>query len=175
MRVKNAPACLGLLLLAAAALASDAARPNFAGVWELDQARSHSIPPDVRQTMTVTQEGDRISVELKVTGAQGERVIKEAYTLDGKETEFDVPPPPNAPAGTPPMKGKRRASWMPNDKGVLIEEEVPRQTPDGLVTITIARKWMMWPDGTMSIEVIQDTPRGTFNSKRVFVKAQPQA
>ncbi len=40
---------------------------------------------------------------------------------------------------------------------------------------TVARKWVMWPDGTMSIEVIQDTPRGTFNNKRVFVKSTPKS
>ena len=125
MRIRTAlvgPALL--LLLAAAAFAADTpTHPNFAGVWELDQTRSHSIPPDMKQTMTVTQEGDRVSVELKVVTPQGERVIKEAYTLDGKETEFAPPAPPNAPKDAPPPKGKRTAHWMPNGKGFIIDPE----------------------------------------------------
>ncbi len=124
----------------------------------------------MKQWLTVTQAADTLTVEAKTTDARGETTQKDVYTLDGKESEFTQPAPPNAPPNTPPSKGKRKASWMPNDKGVLIEEEVQRQTPEGMVTITIARKWMLWPDGTMSIEVIQDTPRGTFNSKRVFSK-----
>ena len=103
MRLRTASACAALLLAAAAAAfgAAAADRPNFAGTWELDQTRSHSIPPDMKQLMTVVQEGDRVAVELKLTNAQGERVIKEAYTLDGKETEFAPPVPPNAPKDTP--------------------------------------------------------------------------
>src|SRR5215210_3541224 len=100
MRLKTAPAVAALLLFAAAAAATAAYaadHPNFGGTWELDQSRSHSIPPDIKQTLTVTQEGDRVAVELKVVTPQGERVIKEAYTLDGKETEFVPALPPNAP------------------------------------------------------------------------------
>ena len=159
-----------LLLAAAAAAAAFAARPNFTGTWELDQSRSHSIPPDMKQTMTVAHDGDRVTVETKITGAQGERVVKDAYTLDGKEAEFTPPRPPQAPADAPAPKGKRAGRWMPNDKGFLVEEEITNQTPQGPETVLVARKWMQWPDGTISVEVITESPRGTFNNKRVFVK-----
>lgn len=177
MRTKTALAFSTFLLLAAAftvaaAAASDAsARPNFAGVWELDQTRSHSIPPDMRQTLTVTQEGDRVSVELKVVTPQGERVIKEAYTLDGKETEFAPPAPPNAPKDAPAPKGKRTARWMANGRGFIIEDEIVNPTPQGgTETVLMARKWMQWPDGTFSIETITERGGNAFNNKRVFVK-----
>jgi hypothetical protein len=174
MRLKTAPACSALLLLlaAAAVLAAAPARPNFGGTWELDQSRSHSIPPDMRQTMTVTQEGDKITVETKIVNKQGERVVKDAYTLDGKETEFAPPAPPNAPPDAPAPKGKRTGRWMPNDKGFLVEEEVVNQTPKGTDTVIIARKWMTWPDGTLSIEIITERGGNSFNNKRVFVKKQ---
>lgn len=171
MRLKTATACSALLLLAAAAVfAAAPARPNFVGTWELDQTRSHSIPPDMRQTMTVAQEGDRITVETKIINKQGERVVKDAYTLDGKETEFAPPPPPNAPPDAPAPKGKRTGRWMPNDRGFLVEEEVVNQTPKGPDTVIIARKWMTWPDGTLSIEIITERGGNAFNNKRVFVK-----
>src|SRR5215212_5461261 len=175
MRLKTALVCSAYMLLAAtatvAAFAADTAHPNFSGAWELDQSRSHSIPPDMKQTLTVTQEGDHVSVELKVVTPQGERVIKEAYTLDGKETEYAPPTPPNAPKDAPAPKGKRTAHWMPNGKGFIIEDEIVNPTPQGgTETALIARKWMQWPDGTFSIETITERGGNAFNNKRVFVK-----
>ena len=173
MSLKTALLCSAHLLLAASAVfAATPARPNFTGTWELDQSRSHSIPPDIRQTMTVAQEGDRVSAETKVVTAQGERVIRDVYTLDGKETEYTPPPPPNAPKDAPPPKGKRTGRWMPNGKGFLVEEEVVNQTPQGPETVLVARKWMQWPDGTISIEIITERGGNAFNNKRVFVKKQ---
>ncbi|MFN2417139.1 MAG: hypothetical protein ABR603_18530 [Pyrinomonadaceae bacterium] len=174
MRLKTALAApAGLLLAAAAALAATVgapARPNFSGTWELDQTRSHSIPPDVRQTMTVAHDGDKVAVELKVVSPQGERVIKEAYTLDGRETEFAPPPPPNAPKDAPAPKGKRTARWMANDKGFIVEDEIAQTTPRGPETVLVARKWMQWPDGTFSIETITERGGNAFNNKRIFVR-----
>jgi hypothetical protein len=172
MRIKTVTACSALLLLAASVVfAATPARPNFGGTWELDQSRSHSIPPDMKQTMTVAHEGDRVAVELKVINAQGERVIKEAYTLDGKETEFAPPVPANAPKDAPAPKGKRTARWMANDKGFIVEDEVVNPTPQGgTETVLVARKWMLWPDGTFSIETITERGGNAFNNKRVFVK-----
>ena len=172
MRLSKATlACSALLLLAAAAVYADT-RPNFAGTWELDQSRSHSIPPDIKQTMTVAQEGDRITVETKVVTKQGERVLKDAYTLDGKEAEFAPPAPPNAPPDTPAPKGKRTGRWAANGKGFIVEEEVVAQTPKGPETSIIARKWTAWPDGTISIEIITERGGNAFSNKRVFVKKQ---
>jgi hypothetical protein len=172
MRSSKIPLTLACLLAAAAAaLAAAAARPNFTGTWELDQARSHSIPPDMRQTMTVVHQGDSVTVETKITNAQGERVVKDAYALDGKEAEFTPQRPPNAPPDAPAPKGKRKGSWMANDKGFMVEEEVLSPTPQGgTETVIIARKWMSWPDGTLSIEIITERGGNAFNSKRVFVK-----
>ena len=176
MRLKTALVCSALLLLAAtvtvaAAKAFDPAHPNFSGAWELDQSRSHSIPPDMKQTLTVTQEGDKVAVELKVVTQQGERVIKEDYTLDGKETEFTPPLPPNAPKDAPASKGKRTARWMASGKGFIIEDEIVNPTTQGgTETVLIARKWMQWPDGTFSIETITERGGNAFNNKRVFVK-----
>jgi hypothetical protein len=173
MRLKTAPACSAILLLAAAAVyAAVPAHPNFSGTWELDQTRSHSIPPDMKQTLTVAQDGDQVAVELKVVTPQGERVVKEAYTLDGKEVEYAPPSPPNAPKDAPAAKGKRTARWMANGKGFIIEDEVVNPTPEGTETVLIARKWMHWPDGTLSIETITERGGNAFNNKRVFVKKQ---
>ena len=172
--MRHAPriaACLLAAAAAATAFAAAAARPNFTGTWELDQSRSHSIPPDIKQTMTVVHNGDSVSVETKIVGAQGEQVVKDAYTLDGKEAEFAPPRPRNAPPDAPAPKGKRRGTWMANDKGFMVEEEILNPTPQGgTETVIVARKWMTWPDGTLSIEIITERGGNAFNNKRVFVK-----
>jgi hypothetical protein len=168
MRLRTPLVTLACLLAATAAALADAPRPNFSGTWELDQTKSHSIPPDMKQTMTVVHSGDKVSLEVKITGAQGERVQKDEFTLDGKEVDFTPPPPrPDAPAA----KGKRKGAWLPNGKGFFLEEEIQTKNPQGQdVTLIVSRKWTAWPDGTISIETIQETPRGTFNNKRVFNK-----
>ncbi|HEV2761708.1 MAG TPA: hypothetical protein VGV38_01840 [Pyrinomonadaceae bacterium] len=162
-------------LLAVGAVVGAADRPNFTGTWELDQSQSHSIPPTMKQTMTVVHAGDSVKVETKLTTPQGERVQTDAYTLDGKESEFTPPAPqgPNAPPpGAPAAKGKRTARWLPNDAGFVVEEEITQPAPQGggTETIHVARKWRRWPDGTISVEIMTQSPRGEFNSKRVFVK-----
>jgi hypothetical protein len=174
MRLKTALLCPALALLATPAVfAAATARPNFSGTWELDQSRSHSIPPDIKQTMTVAHDGDRVTVETKIISAQGERVVKDSYTLDGKETEFVPTLAPGSPKDAPTPKGKRTARWMANDKGFIVEEEVVNQTPQGPETVLVARKWMHWPDGTLSIEIITERGGNAFNNKRVFVKSTP--
>ena len=173
MRLRTACLFAACLLLAAAARA-DAPRADFSGTWELDQSKSHSIPPDMKQTMTVVQDADRVSVETKIVTAQGERVVKDAFVLDGKETEFTPPTSPQAPPNAPPAKGKRKGQWLAGGKGFFIEEEITNQTPKGPSTTLVSRKWMRWPDGTISVEVIQETPRGAFSSRRVYVKSEPK-
>lgn len=168
MKYRTTTILVSFVLVTAFTVAYAAPKPNFSGTWELDQAQSHSIPPGMKQTMTVVHDGDKVTVETKIINAQGERVVKDEFVLDGKEVDFTpVATNPNAP----PQKGKRKGAWLPNGTGFYLDEMIQSKDAQGAdVTTPVARKWVMWPDGTMSIEVITDTPRGTFNNKRVFVK-----
>ncbi|HEX8492047.1 MAG TPA: hypothetical protein VF658_04340 [Pyrinomonadaceae bacterium] len=157
-------------VIAALALALSAvfvaAAPNFSGTWVLDRSRSIGLPPGMEQTMTVLQSGDKIELETKIITAQGERIIKDTYTLDGKEAEF-TPQGPQGPNG----KGKRSAKWLPRGNGILVSEETTVETPKGSVTSQLMRKWIMSPDGTtLTIDMYHDTPNGSFETKRIFVK-----
>jgi hypothetical protein len=146
-----------------------AARPNFAGTWSLEHARSYSIPRDSQQTMVVTHDGDRLSIETRIVSPQGERTVKDSYTLDGKEAEFT----PQVPADVLVGKGKRTGRWLPNDTGFVVEEEYQTKTPEGqTVDNRLTRKWIMWADGSLSIDLYTDNPRGSFETKRVFIKKQ---
>lgn len=152
-----------VLLLGVLGLAAD--KPNFSGTWVLDKDKSFSNPPGLEQTMTITHNGDQIKLEGKQKTARGEVDLNESYTLDGKQTDFTPPNPPNA-------KGKRKASWLPNNKGILIEDEIVSTSPEGQeVTQQITRKWQLSTDGsTLTIDYYFDGPRGSFESKRVFVR-----
>ncbi|HYG81257.1 MAG TPA: hypothetical protein VD861_12755 [Pyrinomonadaceae bacterium] len=150
--------------LGSGVLAEDKA--NFSGSWALDKSRSVGLPPGMDQTMTVVHTGDKIELETKLITAQGERVVKDAYTLDGKEAEF-TPQGPQGPAG----KGKRTAKWLPRGNGILVNEESTVPTDKGPVTTQLMRKWILSPDGTtLTIDMHHDTPNGQFETKRIFIK-----
>jgi hypothetical protein len=157
------------LLLLFAGPGTFAARPNFTGTWALEHSRSYSTPRDSQQTMTVVHEGDRLSVETRIVSPQGERVVKDSYALDGKEAEFT----PQVPADALVGKGRRTARWLPSDNGFMVEEEFKTKTPEGqTVENRITRKWIMWADGSLSIDLYTDGPRGSSETKRVFIKKQ---
>ena len=150
--------------LVLSALASPA--PDFSGSWELDRSRSIGLPPGMQQTMTVVQSGDKIELETKLITAQGERVVKDIYMLDGKETEF-TPQVPQGQTG----KGKRTSKWLPRGNGIVVSEETTVETDKGPVTSQLTRKWILSPDGTtLTIDMYHDTPRGSFETKRIFVR-----
>lgn len=153
-------------LVVAISLGIAAAKPNFSGTWVMDKNGSFGIPPDMEQTMTVTQADDKITVDIKIVTSRGERMINDVYTLDGKEAEF-TPQGPSGPSG----KGKRSVKWLPNGNGIVVSEETTTDSPNGPVTTQQLRKWTLSADGTrLIIDFHTDSPRGNFESKRVFVK-----
>ena len=156
-----------VLSLAMLALAA-ADKPNFAGSWTMDRARSFGLPGNMNQTMTVTQKDDQIEVETKLVQPGNERVQKDTYIIDGKEHEFTPPVPPNAPAGQEPPKGKRTANWLPSGNGIMVTDVTTTQTPKGPATTQIVRKWTMPSTGELIIDMYVDGPNGSYEAKRIF-------
>ena len=151
-------------LLWVLSLTAAANKPNFTGAWTLDKNKSFSNPPGFDQNMIVTHAGDQIKIEGKITTARGDFPINESYPLDGTPVDFTPPNPPNA-------KGKRKASWLPNHRGILVEDEVTADSPNGPVTSQTTRKWLLAPDGnTLTIDYYFDGGGRSGESKRVFVK-----
>lgn len=140
-------------------------KPDFSGTWVLDKNRSFSNPPGLEQTLVVIHTGDQIKLESKQVTARGEQVINESYTLDGTETEC-------APSGAQPgAKGKRKASWLPDGRAVVIDDHITSDSPKGPVTQQVTRKWTLSPNGsTLTFDYYFDDQRGSFEAKRVFVK-----
>lgn len=104
--LNRAPAAAPAATPPAASSAQAQTKADFSGTWTLDKANSEGLPPGMDQVMTVVQTGDKLSLETKLIGEQGEQVVADSYTLDGKETDF-TPRTPGGQSG----KGKRTAKW----------------------------------------------------------------
>jgi hypothetical protein len=163
------PSCACAPDVATSAFQKD--KPNFAGSWTMDRARSFGMPGNMNQTMTVIQKDDQIDIETKLIQPNNERVQKDTYILDGKEHDFSPPVPPNAPAGTPAPKGKRTSTWLPAGNGITVTDVTTSETPKGPVTTQIVRKWTMSGLGELVIDMYIDNPNGSFESKRIFKRS----
>ena len=146
-------------------------KPNFAGSWTLDRARSFGMPANMTQTMTVTQKDDQIDVETKLIQPENERVQKDTYIVDGKEHDFTPPVPPNAPAGAPAPTGKRTANWLPAGNGITVTDVTTAQTPKGPATTQVVRKWTISGPGELVIDMYVDNPNISYEAKRIFKRS----
>jgi hypothetical protein len=155
--------CLALILTLGVALA----KANFSGTWTLDTAKSEGLPPSIKaQTMTITQTEDKINIETTMTTDDGEVSDKATYTLDGKDAPYS-PKLPNGLEG----KGKRMAKWTADGTGIEVKEEATYDTPQGVITVQVDRKWSLSVDGkTLTIDMTINSPQGTQAIKRVLVK-----
>lgn len=140
---------------------------DFSGTWVMDTSRSIGQPANTGQTMIITQTGDKLQLEVKLVSPQGERIINDTYSLDGKETEFT----PAGPPGAPPAKGKRTVTWLPRGNGIVVDEDTTSETPNGTVKNHLTRKWTLSADGqTLTVDLYFDGPSVSFETRRVFVK-----
>ena len=159
MNLKTPLACLAFLLFAAVSSPAGE-RANLSGTWTLDKDKSFSNGPEFDQAMTITHSGEKVKLDAKLKGPRGEVTINEEYTLDGKEFEFTPPSSPNA-------KGKRKATWLANGRGILVEDEIV----DGQGTRHIAKKMTLSADGNvLTVDYFIDDGRISFEQKRVYNK-----
>ena len=158
-------------MFALSILAFAADKPNFAGTWNMDRARSFGLPGNMTQVMTIVQKDDQIDIETKLIQPDNERVQKDTYILDGKEHDFTPPVPPSAPAGAPAPKGKRTATWLPSGNGITVTDVTTAETPKGPVTTQVVRKWTLSGEGELIIDMYIDNPNGSFEAKRIFKRS----
>lgn len=157
---------LAIVLTFAFAGTAAAAKADFTGTWALDKTKSEGLPPDMDQTLTIKQTGDRVDVEAKISGGQGEQTVSDSYVLDGQAKDFTP-----ALVGGGKGKGKRTSKWTAEGDGFDATEEATLEGPEGPETVKAARRWRLSPDGkTLTIEMSFEGPGGAFKSKRVFTK-----
>jgi hypothetical protein len=166
MRYKTVLA-LALAILSTTGSAFCAPKPNFSGTWELDGKKSEGVPGEMRQVMTVRQEGDRLDLEIKTTTKQGDRTSTDSYVVSGQETEFT--PALVGAEGT--AKGKRVATWSADGSGFDATEHATLKSDEGTDEIKGKRTWRISADGkTLTIEMDLAGAKGPIKSKRVFNK-----
>ncbi len=165
MRFRNVVNASTLLLMVLM-LAVAASKADFSGSWSMDKSKSEGLPPGMEQTMTITQEGDKLSLETTLINGEEKQSVKDSYTLNGKPEDFT----PRFGGGAT-GKGKRTAKWSADGNGIEILEEAKLETPDGTAETTMKRKWQLSADGkTLTIELNFTGPNGEVNSKRTFIK-----
>jgi hypothetical protein len=147
-------------------LAFAAAKANFSGTWVMDKARSEGIPPNVEQTMSLTQTGDNLTLQNKIATAEGDINIDDSFTINGKEVEF------TQKRNDEEIKGKRTSKWLAEDNSFESTEEFTVLGGDNVPTTQqITRKWVMAADGkTFTVDLFGKTPSGDLHTKRIFVK-----
>ncbi len=151
-------ACLSVLLPAVP-------DPDLSGVWVMDKDRSFSNPAGLEQTMTLAHAGNTLKLDARLKTAQGEQLVQETWTLDGKDREV-------IPDGTAPgTKSMRRAYWLLGRRAIVLEEDRTSPSPNGSVTQKTTRKFTLSVDGdTLTVDYYFDNARGSYESKRVFLR-----
>src|SRR5215212_869304 len=158
-------AIVAILSLGHLASGADTAKPNFTGTWELDAKKSEGVPEGVTQVLTVKQVDDRIDLEIKMSGPQGDRTLPDAYVIDGKETEFK----PAIMSGGNAKGGKRVSTWAKDGTGFDVQEQAVIEGPEGEDEVKGKRTWRLSPDGkVLTIEMDLTGKGGAIKSKRVF-------
>lgn len=155
-----------MLLLMIFAMANAASKANFSGTWVMDKSKSEGLPPEMEQTMVVTQEGEKLSLETTLITGDQRQTVKDSYTLNGVAESFT----PRLGGGAT-GKGNRTAKWSADGNGIEVNEDAKIETPDGEVSTIMKRKWALSADGkTLTIELQFNGPNGEVISKRTFVK-----
>jgi hypothetical protein len=141
--------------------------PDFTGVWVMDKDRSFSYPAGLEQVTTIVHKDQSLTLSSKLKTAQGEQQVNENWILDGQEKDFT---PGGAPPGT---TGRGHASWLPGKRGIVITDTRNIPGKEGTVTQLTTRKLTLSTDGsTLTIDYYLDTPRGQFETKRIFSRSK---
>lgn len=153
-------------LVLTGSLALAAAKANFSGAWVMDKSRTEGIPPNVEQTMTLTQVDDQLTLQNKIVTGEGDINVNDTFIISGKEVEF------TQKVNDEEIKGKRTSKWLADGNGFESNEEFTVVGGDNLpITQQITRKWVMSADGkTLTIDLFGKTPNGDLHTKRTFVK-----
>ena len=149
----------------------ESSKIDFTGEWQLDKAQSQGLPPGSDQTMTVKQQGERLEVQVKLAGPEGERTLSDTYVVNGEATDFK-PPMVGGGGGGTVKSAKRTAKWTSDGKGLDSSEQATIDGPQGEGTVKAKRNWRLSDDGkTLTIEMEISQPDGNvMKSKRVFAK-----
>jgi hypothetical protein len=165
MNHRIAPLLVTFLVLTGT-IAWASAKANFSGTWVMDASKSEGLPPNIAQTMTLTQTDDNLTLQNKIVTAEGEINVSDTFIISGKEVEF------TQKVNDVEIKGKRTSKWLADSNAFESNEEFTVEGGDGQSTTQqIRRMWVISADGkTLTIDLFGKTPSGDLHTKRTFVK-----
>jgi hypothetical protein len=145
------------LVLSVGLLAQE--KPNFAGTWVLDPAKSEMGggpggggrgPGGAPGPVTITQ----TATELTIERTMGQNTVKTVYKFDGSQSVNETP------------RGKTTivSKWEGAKLASTIKSETQRGTMESTETRSLAA------DGTMVVEMTMNTPNGPMTRKMVYNK-----
>ena len=141
------------LVLSVGLLAQE--KPNFAGTWVLDPAKSEmgGGPGGGRGPggpITITQ----TAAELTIDQTMGENTVKRVYKFDGTPSVNE----------TPRGKSTIVSKW----EGAKLVSTIKSETQRGAMESTETRS--LGADGTMVVEMTMNAPNGPMTRKMVYNK-----
>jgi hypothetical protein len=138
------------------------AKPNFAGTWKLNLAKSESQMAPTSETDTILQTADEIKVTTDADRGQGSQKYTFAAKLDGTDT----PLPADAfPADSPFKLLSSKAVWQGNS--LVITQTTSFQDTKG----TLQSTYTLSDDGkTLTKATHIKFDQGEFDSKSVYDK-----
>ncbi|NLX29239.1 MAG: hypothetical protein GXY59_09750 [Bacteroidales bacterium] len=139
--------------------AAMAQTPDFSGTWKLNREKSKlgaefSMAP---QSMVLVQDAATLTVERHSEFQGQEFVIKDKFTLDGKECLNE---------GWQGTKKKSTATWSDDKKVLTIKSAIPME---GAGEISITEKYAL-TEGALSVVSTSSSDWGTNSETYVFDK-----
>jgi pectate lyase len=137
------------LALVVVAVAFAQGKPNFAGTWTLDQAKTEALNPAPAGggggggrgmgggPMTVAQTDKQLTIEQTM----GQNTVKSVYNLDGTESKNE-----SMGRGGTPTTLTSTVKWDGNKLLITTKSEGPSGPVERVQT------WSLNPDGTLTIE-----------------------
>lgn len=137
--------------------------PNFSGTWNLDEAASANVSPNMKDAvLVVDQKGDHIRVSPAPQGAGKFRLAGDEIVADGRPYE----------KGVGGGKGVLTARWSADGKA--LELELTGEAKDTGKTAVQRSRWTLSSDGSTWVRETRTTGNGkTRVSRLVFRRLKP--
>ncbi|MGA3188750.1 MAG: hypothetical protein ABSF22_16715 [Bryobacteraceae bacterium] len=146
---------LTLLAIAAAAIAAD--KPDFSGTWKMDPDKSlfGPVPPPTSMTRVIDHKDPDLSLHQTSTGPEGDQNMAFKYSTDGKETT-------NSYMGN---EVKSIANW--DGKALVIHSNLDV----GGQQVKLTEKWTLSDDGKTCTDVLNiSSVQGDLDITYIFVR-----
>ncbi len=157
---------LSLLFVTFFVFGANAQKANFSGTWAFNEAKSQLGEGRFRapaSKLVITQTDNAFAIEKTAKGMNDEEtVVKEKYTLDGKESVNE---------GMMNSSKKSIVSWSADNKSLTINSTTSIERDGNTMEIKAVEVFTLSDDGkTLTINSTSTSPRGERKQTIVYTK-----